>query len=116
MSKLYEGALICLGQISSHPRLERTIPHKAFEAGFHGIPYISMKTKAILEVFPGENQAIFLENDTPDQIAETINKTLQDQDLMSKYSEGIRLRYQNELSQAKIYSHFISTLKVRKII
>lgn len=116
MTKLYKGALICLGQISSHPRLERTIPHKAFEAGFHGTPYISMRTKAILEVFPGKNQAIFLENDSPKHIAETINNILHDQELMSKYSEGIGLRYQNYLSQAKIHSKFMYSLKLRGII
>lgn len=116
MSDLYKGALICLGQLSSHPRLERTIPHKAFEAGFHGIPYISMKTKAILEVFPGENQVIFLENDTPEEIANVINNTLQNQEIIDSYSEGIRLRYENHLSQAKIYSRFIANLRNRQLI
>lgn len=116
MSRLYREALMCLGQLSSHPRLERTIPHKAFEAGFHGIPYISMKTKAILEVFPEENQVIFLENDSPEQIANVINRCLQNQEFLSKYSMRINLRYQDELSQAKIYSRFISTLRNRDMI
>ena len=110
MSDLYRGAALCLGQLSSHPRLARTIPHKAFEAGYYGIPYISIKSAAISEIFPNEKTCHFLHNDSPKEIAEAVNEILSDTVLVRNYAQEIQNAYQSNISQEKIYLDFIETL------
>jgi glycosyltransferase involved in cell wall biosynthesis len=113
---LYESATICLGQLSSHPRLEKTIPHKAFEAAFHGKPYLTMKTSAILEIFPDQKDAIFIDTHSPKEIALRINKLLENQSMLNEYASSIRSRYRLSLSQEKLNSKFTKILRERGLI
>jgi len=47
---------ISLGQFAAHERLDRTIPHKAFESLALGLPYLTARAKGILEILrDGEN-------------------------------------------------------------
>lgn len=110
MSDLYDGAALCLGQLSSHPRLARTIPHKAFEAGYYGVPYISMKSIAISEIFPNEKTCRYLDNDSPKGIAQAVNEILSDAELIHNYAQEIQNAYRSNLSQEKIHLDFIKTL------
>jgi len=41
---------LSLGQLSRHPRLERTIPHKAFETIAMRLPYLTARNKAVMEL------------------------------------------------------------------
>ncbi len=110
MSDLYKGASLCLGQLSSHPRLARTIPHKAFEAGYYGVPYISIKSAAISEIFPNEKMCHYLDNDSPKGIAQAVNEILSDAVLVHNYAQEIQKVYRSNLSQEKIYQNFIRNL------
>lgn len=51
MRSLYQHADVCLGQISNFKRLNYTIPHKAFEAGYFGKPYVTTLTPPLLELY-----------------------------------------------------------------
>ncbi len=113
MSELYRGAILCLGQLSSHPRLARTIPHKAFEAGYYGVPYISIKSVAISEIFPNEKICHYLDNDSPKGIAQAVNEILSDAVLVHNYAQEIQNAYRSNISQEKIYQNFIKTLTSR---
>ncbi len=110
MSDLYNGAALCLGQLSSHPRLARTIPHKAFEAGFYGVPYISIKSVAILEIYPNEKICRYLDNDSPKEIAQAVNEILSDVVLAQNYAREIQNVYRLNISQERIHLDFIETL------
>jgi len=110
MSELYRGAVLCLGQLSSHPRLARTIPHKAFEAGYFGVPYISIKLGAVSEIFPDERTYRYIDNDSPEEIAQAVNGILSDSELVHKCAREIQNAYRSNLSQEKIYLNFIKTL------
>lgn len=110
MSDLYNGASLCLGQLSSHPRLARTIPHKAFEAGFYGVPYISIKSVSISEIFPNEKTCRYLDNDSPKEIAQAVNEILSDAVLVHNYAQEIQNVYRLKISQEKIHLDFIETL------
>lgn len=116
MSDLYKGAVLCLGQLSSHPRLERTIPHKAFEAGYYGVPYISTQSAAVSEIFQTEYACHFLDNVSPDEIAQTINEILDDSELIKRYANEIQEVYRMHLSQEKIYADFIKTIEGKGFI
>jgi glycosyltransferase involved in cell wall biosynthesis len=110
MSDLYNGAALCLGQLSLHPRLARTIPHKAFEAGFYGVPYISIKSVAISEIFPNEKTCHYLDNDSPKEIAQAVNEILSDAVLVHNYAQEIQNAYRLKISQEKIHLDFVETL------
>ena len=47
--KLYSQADVVLGQLSKHPRLKRTLPHKFFEAGYFKKCYLTSDVGAISE-------------------------------------------------------------------
>ncbi len=110
MSELYKGAVVCLGQLSSHPRIARTIPHKAFEAGFFGTPYISIKNGAVSEIFSNGKGCHFIDNDSPREIAQAINWILDDPKLVHNYAQEMLNEYRSNLSQEKIYINFIEIL------
>lgn len=55
---LMQECHLSLGQLSDHDRLNRTIPHKAFESMVMRIPYLTARNKAVLELFT-ENETCF---------------------------------------------------------
>jgi hypothetical protein len=55
---LYQKSTLVIGQLGSISRLNRTIPHKYFEAMFFQKPYYSTLTKSLEEVSKGGNGII----------------------------------------------------------
>ena len=52
---LMQKSHLSLGQLSSHPRLTRTIPHKAYESLVLRLPYLTANNRGIMELLePGE--------------------------------------------------------------
>lgn len=52
---LMQKSHLSLGQLSNHPRLTRTIPHKAYESLALRLPYLTANNKGIIELLrPGE--------------------------------------------------------------
>lgn len=47
---LMQKCHLSLGQLSDHPRLDRTIPHKAYESLVMKLPYLTATNKGILEL------------------------------------------------------------------
>ena len=58
LRKKMQECHLSLGQLSNHPRLNRTIPHKAFESAAMKIPYLTARNKAVLELFK-DNETCF---------------------------------------------------------
>ena len=104
MSEVYKKSDIALGQLSSHPRLAYTIPHKAFEAGFFAKPYITANTSGIRELY-GSDSAVFLNDVSGVTLAFAIIK-------LSKVSDRLALTtlvysdYQKNASQAVLNEKF----------
>ena len=59
MKYLYQLSDVALGQLGSSKRLNRTIPHKAFESAYFGKPYLGFNHKALNEFF-NEKQSSLL--------------------------------------------------------
>lgn len=116
MADLYRGAALCLGQLSSHPRLSRTIPHKAFEAGFYGVPYISTKSTAINEIFQTEKSCYFINGVSPQEIANAINYLVSDSEILRNHGIEIHRAYQENMSQKKIHTDFMKTLTEKNLL
>jgi hypothetical protein len=97
--QLYRRANCCLGQISKNRRLSRTIPHKAFEAGFFAKPYITVDNSGIREFLPGDSDALYLGKLEPHFIAGELHELLGNHELMKLLSRNIHHRYSLTASQ-----------------
>ena len=104
IAEIYKNSDIALGQISNHRRLRYTIPHKAFEAGYFGKPYISTRSPGILELY-SEESVYFIEDDSIGNLVAAIRK-LKDSSLRKMYKSKVRERYKQIASQRVLNSNF----------
>lgn len=63
---------VSLGQFGNNERLERTIPHKAFESLALGIPYVTARAEAVSEILEDGESAIMVQAADPDAIARAV--------------------------------------------
>lgn len=104
MREIYAIAHVAIGQISDHPRLEYTIPHKAFEAGYFKKAYVTSGNLGIKEIYK-EDSAIYLSNSNPESLAEAIC-ALANRKVRETFEDQIWLQYQHSLSQEVINEKF----------
>ena len=72
LRNLMQKCHLSLGQLSGHPRLQRTIPHKAYESLALRLPYLTADNKGVMELLkPGENCLVCRPAD-PQSLAEQI--------------------------------------------
>ena len=100
LTSIYQQADICIGQVSSHQRLEVTIPHKAFEAAYFSKAYISAENIAIRE-FASEEDVLFLDKTTPEALCQAIERIAADPNLIRKLEINFKKKY-NELASQKV--------------
>lgn len=73
--KLYEIMHKChvsLGQLNDHERLERTIPHKAYESIALRLPYLTARNPAVMELFEEGKTCLAFEPANPKDLVEKI--------------------------------------------
>jgi glycosyltransferase involved in cell wall biosynthesis len=104
MSEVYRKSDITLGQLSTHPRLSYTIPHKAFEAGFFAKPYVTSNSGGIRELY-GPDCVVLLDNVSGVSIASEINR-LKNPETRALLTSKISSRYQEIASQRVINEKF----------
>ncbi len=102
--KIYSLSHVSIGQVSSHPRLRYTIPHKAFEAGYFSMPYITADSVGVRE-YLSPSSAIFLKNPSAHAVAKAILE-LRHESIRNKYSNEINLNYRMIASQEILSERF----------
>lgn len=102
---LYQQSDICIGQVSSHERLQWTIPHKAFEAAYFSKPYISADSVGIRELV-SEKDIFLLHETTPEAISQAIIKIASNPDLKLQLGRNFHKKYQELASQRVLVSQF----------
>ncbi len=111
LSNFYSNALISIGQISSNSRLDRTVPHKAFESAYFGVPYISLRTRAMLEYFPDEESGVkYIEKADSEELANAIFEIAKSKEIREALSRQISNHYYSFLSQELISEKFCELL------
>ena len=110
ISLFYQKCFLSLGQLSKSKRLDRTIPHKAFEAGFFGASYLTLRRDGIAEFLNSDAEAIFVEDIDFTKIAEIIDKFQTNLKLQRKLKANIKEKYSSKASQAKLKQSFFSIL------
>lgn len=104
MCKIYEICDLALGQISNHNRLQYTIPHKAFEAGFFGKCYISPYGNGISELY-SKSAIHTIEDISSKSLAKQI-RNLKLSSTRQVFENQIRHEYFENCSQQKINANF----------
>ncbi|MFA6295376.1 MAG: glycosyltransferase family 4 protein [Candidatus Paceibacterota bacterium] len=98
---------IALGQFESNPRLDRTIPHKIFEAMSMGLPIITAESKAVKELLTNNESCLFVKRADPSDLVEKIITIVDDSNL------GMRLA----MNAQKVYKEKVSTeVLIKKLI
>lgn len=98
LTYIYQQADICIGQISSHQRLEVTIPHKAFEAAFFSKAYISAESVGMKE-FANAADIFYLKEITPGALSQAIVDIASDSILMRNLGINFHSSYLKKASQ-----------------
>lgn len=110
IAELLQSSDLTLGQLQNHDRLNRTIPHKAYESAYLGRPYLTARSEGILEIF-SENREIlcFTAGDSVDLSASILNCYKNRENLNSL---GLRMkkRYMKEYSQEKLAKKFLTDI------
>ncbi len=98
---------LSLGQLSNNSRLSRTIPHKAFESAFLGVPYLSARNSGILEIFQ-ENKEIFcFDPGSAEDLAAKIRLLKSDRKLLYESAKRIKETYSDKLCQKILSEEFM---------
>lgn len=84
---------VMLGQFSSHPRLDRTIQNKTFEALALGMPYITRDSLSNRELLAGGQNCIFVFPQNVPDIVRAIESLKNDILLRNKISAGALYTY-----------------------
>ncbi len=93
------NADLSLGQLSNHKRLKRTIPHKAFESAYLGVPYLTARNSGILEIFEEDKEIFCFKPGSPEDLAKQILFLSKNRTVLEKSSIPLKARYRARLSQ-----------------
>lgn len=114
LASIYDAAAVTLGQMSNHPRLSRTIPHKAFESAFLGKPYISARAAGISELFKDKSEILFFEPANSKDLANKILELIENPEKLKYMSKAIRKKYDSYCSQYVLAKKFISIIESKQ--
>lgn len=111
IADLLNSCDVLLGQLSNHPRLNFTIPHKAFEAALMGKPYLSARASGIQEFLVEGIEAEYFDAGDPVDLLKKIEKLKADKNHRQLLAENIRTKYKIMASEEAIGSNFLNLLK-----
>ena len=111
IAKIQSACSISLGQLAKHERLNRTIPHKAFEAGFLGKPYLTGRNQGILEIFEEDNEiSCFNPGDSTD-LANKILELFKEPVFLKNLGLNMQVKYNKVASQKHLSNKLLTTIR-----
>jgi len=96
--ELHSQADIVLGQLSKHPRLKRTMPHKFFEAGYFKKCYLTSDLGAISE-FTEQGLAFGFSGGSAESLVGAINELVDKKNLRTALGRNLGGFYKENFSQ-----------------
>ncbi len=108
MAYIYSISDITLGQLSSHPRLNYTIPHKAFESGFFSKSYLTYNSSGIRELYD-DKSAILISDLSVKNISAAID-SLSSEERRIQLGKAIHNVYKDLASQEVLKNNFESII------
>ncbi|MCX6715594.1 MAG: glycosyltransferase [Candidatus Taylorbacteria bacterium] len=101
---------ISLGQFEKHERLERTIPHKAFESLVMGLPYVTGRAGGVAELLTDGKDCLMVDCGDPEDLAAKILRLKNSPELVSTIGNNGRKLFENKLTASKLAGDIIRTL------
>jgi glycosyltransferase involved in cell wall biosynthesis len=98
---------LALGQMAKNKRLNRTIPHKAFEFAYLAKPYLSGRNLAIKELFVENVEILCFEPGNPKDLAEKIKSILDDDIYRLELARNFQRAYFEKCSQYSLSKKFL---------
>ena len=111
MAHLLNSCDILLGQLSKHPRLNVTIPHKAFEAAILAKPYLSARASGIQEFLEEGVEAEYFHAGDPVDLLRKIVKLKEDSVNARKLGNNIFKKYVKIASEEAIGNNFLVVIQ-----
>lgn len=108
MRQLMKDADVSLGQFEDNQRLNRTIPHKAFESAAMGIPYITGYSGAVGELLVDNQSCRMVETANGKAIADAILELKEDSDTRERLVEAASTAFAAKASQSVIAKTIVS--------
>ena len=101
---------LLLGQMSSHQRLSRTIPHKAFESAYLSQPYLTSNSVGVLELFKDGYEVLCHEAGDEFSLSEGIKFCYLNRSKISKIGKNMKIKYQGHSAQSVLSNYFIESI------
>jgi glycosyltransferase involved in cell wall biosynthesis len=111
MAALLNSCDLLLGQLSNHPRLDVTIPHKAFEAAIMGKPYLSARARGIQEFLVEGIEAEYFDAGNAIDLLKKIIELKNNKNHRIILSKNIYKKYIAFASEKAIGDAFLTILK-----
>ncbi len=105
---------VALGQFEKHQRLERTIPHKAFEALSMNMPYVTGRSKGIEELLTDGVDGVFAECGNPEDIAAKILMLKNDSELRNTLATNGMALYTRALTPKVLAQSILEIISVQR--
>jgi hypothetical protein len=113
MAEMLMTCDVLLGQLSDHPRLNVTIPHKAFEAAAMGKPYLTARATGIQEfLVEGLEAEYFKPGDAADLLLH-IQKLKRENEYREMLSVNIKQKYGRVASEKAIGEKFLAVIDLK---
>lgn len=93
---------ISLGQFGVHERLERTIPHKAFESLAMRLPYVTARAEGVRDILRDGENCLMVDPSDAESLAKAILKLKDDKELRDKLSKNGYQSYEQVFTTRKL--------------
>lgn len=110
IAKVYRLSTILIGQISSNKRLNFTIPHKAYEAGYFEKAYISTDRPAIREVFFSAGEVSFKQKFDAKSLLQLVLELINNSEKRFLLERSISREYRERANQELLGERFIKLI------
>ena len=101
---------LSLGQLSDHPRLERTIPHKAYESLAMRLPYLTASSAGILELLTAGETCITCRPADAQSIVEKILWAKDNPQELERIAQNGYQLYQEKLKPVTLARNLLARL------
>lgn len=101
---------LMLGQFGNNPRLDRTIPHKAFEAFAMGIPYLTGEALAIREIAEDGVNAFFVPLADPEALSHKIEFLTKQAELLERVAMQARKIFEEKFGTAVLVEKLLKIM------
>lgn len=102
---------VSLGQLSAHERLERTIPHKAYESMALKLPYVTARNRGIQELFTDGKDCLMFTPGSAEDLAEKIRELRRNPELAASLAENAYETYQERCSNKVLANELIGHIR-----